>query len=697
MLYSKSLGIMIIAAIIVALTADCLCSQENEGNGIKMEFVLIPAGSFYMGSPSSEKDREDDEGPVHEVHITKPFYMGKYEVTQAQWEAVMGTTIGQQRDKADIPWRLKGEGPEHPMYYVSWKEAVEFCKRLGSDFRLPTEAEWEYACRAGSQTRFYYGDDPNYSELDRYAWYYGKSDNKTHPVGQKKPNAWGLYDMYGNVDEWCSDSYKFNSNYENPGKVDPKGSASVKNSLRIYRGGNWLEKPERCRSANREGFMQEVGYDLMGFRVVCTGRLEDNKETLEISLPENASIVSVISKDRPQTVTGIVHDQAGMPIDDVEMRIRPSGDWALRMYAKGPFEAYKRTRNSGSEEHYLLVRHIERNLAASFKIAEDADMLDVKLEPGAILSGKVVDTDGKQVEGAKVTTILQGFGWRAIMPPIAVETDVEGGFEFRALHPGYDYNLSARKMHYRIGKTEVHSESFHDKHIDGISIVLPRGKFSVSGVVVDVNDKPVPKVWVFCTGNSQAGINSETDEDGRFKADGIFEGKVDIIASTQGSYGKTLGGSITVEAGATNVKIVLKKGGAAPPKGRACFPAGTDVWVNGEIVPISTVVQAVPTLPFGHIEKVEEHEGTFECRDILLDNGNRISVVDAHYFMLVSGQWIPAQDLRSGQRLKTLNGAVTIQSVTIREKPYVGNVYNLKIRNSDQYMVGKDGVIVRDY
>jgi len=207
-----------------------------------MQFVQIPAGSFYMGSPSSEKGRNEYEGPVHEVRITKPFYMGKYEVTQAQWKVVMGTTLSQQHDKAKSLWLLKGEGPEHPMYYVTWEDATEFCKRLGREFRLPTEAEWEYACRAGSRTRFHYGDDPNNSELDRYAWYYSKSDNQTHPVGRKKPNPWDLYDMHGNVNEWCSDRYVIISNYENAGSVDPTGPAFSKSFSCVYRGGSWLEK-----------------------------------------------------------------------------------------------------------------------------------------------------------------------------------------------------------------------------------------------------------------------------------------------------------------------------------------------------------------------------------------------------------------------------------------------------------------------
>ena len=287
-----SLRSAVIVATAAMLAAGCDKAPEYEGDGPKMEFVRIPAGSFRMGSPASEVDREDNEGPVHEVLITKPFYMGKYEVTQAQWKAVMGTTVHQQRAKAVIviPWNLKGEGPEHPMYYVSWEEAAEFCKRLGRKFRLPTEAEWEYACRAGSQTRFHYGDDPNYSELDQYAWYYGKSDNKTHPVGLKKPNAWGLYDMHGNVNEWCSDRYGGLGGYK-VSENDDDVKLPSKYFGHVIRGGNWLWKPEKCRSASRSGG-RDIRSDWIGFRVVFTGEVDGDEKRLEISLPNK--IIEVI-------------------------------------------------------------------------------------------------------------------------------------------------------------------------------------------------------------------------------------------------------------------------------------------------------------------------------------------------------------------------------------------------------------------
>jgi formylglycine-generating enzyme required for sulfatase activity len=219
------------------------------GNGFSMEFVLIPAGSFDMGSPDSEKERDGDEGPVRRVQIAKAFYLGKHEVTQDQYLAVMGKN----------PSRFSGRNL--PVETVSWDEAVACCKKMGG--RLPTEAEWEYACRAGSGTRFCGGDDPDYAQLGEYAWYANNSGNTTHAVGQKKPNSFGLYDMYGNVCEWCSDWF---AAYAGTPTVNPVGPSSGQH--RVSRGGGWYSIPRHCRSAFRNHDAPDSRIIGSGFRVV---------------------------------------------------------------------------------------------------------------------------------------------------------------------------------------------------------------------------------------------------------------------------------------------------------------------------------------------------------------------------------------------------------------------------------------------
>jgi len=227
------------------------------GNGVTMEFVLIRAGEFDMGSPSSERDRDNDEGPVHRVKISRPFYMGKYEVTQKQYYVIAKSK----------PSRFKQEG--RPVENVSWDQANSFCKKLseikGGSYRLPTEAEWEYACRAGSQDSFYFGDDPTYSQLEQYAWYSKNGDSATHPVGEKKPNSFGLYDMHGNVWEWCGDWYATDYSRHSIA-VDPQGPLIGKS--RVLRGGGWFRSAMYCRSANRSGCEPVYGRDYLGFRIV---------------------------------------------------------------------------------------------------------------------------------------------------------------------------------------------------------------------------------------------------------------------------------------------------------------------------------------------------------------------------------------------------------------------------------------------
>ena len=216
----------------------------HEKTGI--ERVFIPAGEFQMGSSDSGKGRGSEEGPVHRVRITRPFYMGKYEVTQGEWQRIMG----------ENPSHFKGD--RNPVEKVSWNDCQEFLSRAGDGLRLPTEAQWEYACRAGSRERFCFGSDD--ASLGGYAWYSGNSGETTHPVGEKIPNAWGLYDMHGNVWEWCADWYD-GGYYANSPAEDPQGPSS--GQFRVLRGGSWVIGAVLCRSANRVG----VGPDGRGSRV----------------------------------------------------------------------------------------------------------------------------------------------------------------------------------------------------------------------------------------------------------------------------------------------------------------------------------------------------------------------------------------------------------------------------------------------
>jgi len=212
------------------------------GNGVSIGLVLIPAGTFTMGS----NDGEVDEKPPHKVTISKAFYLGKYAVTQAQWQAVMRGN----------PSDFKGDR-NLPVENVSWDDCQEFCGKLSAKteqaIRLPTEAEWEFACRARI------GDD--ISKLDQYAWFYENSDGKTHPVGQKRANAWCLYDMIGNVWEWCADWY---GPYVSGAQTDPRGMSS--GNGRVLRGGSWYSLALDCRAAYRDSNAPGYRNDNYGFR-----------------------------------------------------------------------------------------------------------------------------------------------------------------------------------------------------------------------------------------------------------------------------------------------------------------------------------------------------------------------------------------------------------------------------------------------
>jgi formylglycine-generating enzyme required for sulfatase activity len=230
-------------------------------NSIGMKLRLIPAGEFQMG----QSDGKSDEQPVHRVRITRAFYLGIHEVTQAEYRAVTGNS----------PSFFKGD--DLPVEQVSAGDADEFCRRLtererragslpqGASYRLPTEAEWEYAARAGTTTKWCFGDDEQ--QLGAYAWYNQNSGRRTHPAGQKRPNAWGLFDLHGNVCEWCSDWYDGNY-YKSSPPNDPRGSAA--GSFRVLRGGHLDRAPVYCRSACRRGDVAPANWwAIIGFRVVC--------------------------------------------------------------------------------------------------------------------------------------------------------------------------------------------------------------------------------------------------------------------------------------------------------------------------------------------------------------------------------------------------------------------------------------------
>ena len=236
-------------------------------NSIGMRLRLIPPGEFMMGSPEWGRD---DEGPQHRVRITRPFYMGVYPVTQSQWESVMGNNPSSFSSDGGNSDRVSGLSTgDFPMEGVSWEDAQEFIGKLnelseetGWVYRLPTEAEWEHACRGGTTTRYYFGD--SWDELGEYAWYSGNSERRTHSVGQKHPNAWGLYDMHGNVREWCFDWFS-GDYYANSPLEDPTGPES--GSLRVNRGGSWRYTAGDCRSASRVRFRPRDRDNFLGFRV----------------------------------------------------------------------------------------------------------------------------------------------------------------------------------------------------------------------------------------------------------------------------------------------------------------------------------------------------------------------------------------------------------------------------------------------
>lgn len=255
---------------------DLVGTQAGESwskNELSLKFRWCPpTKEFRMGSLEGEKGRLDNEASVA-VTLTKGFWLAETEVSQAQWKALMGTT----------PWMfqtLVKAGDQYPATWVSYTDATAFCEELtrrertagrlpaGWQYRLPTEAEWEYACRAGTKTAYYFGDDA--AAFDRFGWYtkntYDVDEKYSHPVGVKKPNAWGLHDMHGNVWEWCRDWYQ----EKTPGGVDPEETQPGDKKLRSARGGCWYTEAEYCRSAIRRGRNPDDGHSIWGFRPALT-------------------------------------------------------------------------------------------------------------------------------------------------------------------------------------------------------------------------------------------------------------------------------------------------------------------------------------------------------------------------------------------------------------------------------------------
>jgi len=265
-----------LALLLLMLLIAVWCEDSTHGeqpvksitNTIGMTLNEIPVGTFMMGSPEDEPGRDDDE-TQHEVTISKAFYMQTTEVTQGQWKALMGTE----------PWKGQEfskyvkEGTNYPAMYLSWDDTIAYCKKLsekeGKTYRLPTEAEWEYACRAGTKTTCSFGNDEKelgyYAWYDKNAWYIG--EKYAHQVGLKNPNAFGLHDMHGNVIEWCNDYYG-EDYYKQSHEQDPTGP--VTGSFRVLRGGswNWRNYVRSTRSARRDRGVADGRYCDRGFRVV---------------------------------------------------------------------------------------------------------------------------------------------------------------------------------------------------------------------------------------------------------------------------------------------------------------------------------------------------------------------------------------------------------------------------------------------
>jgi serine/threonine-protein kinase len=329
-------------------------------NSIGMKLVLIPPGEFTMG----------EGGDAHKVRITRPFYLGKYEVTQEEWEALM---VG------NNPSQFKG--PRNPVESVSWEDCQAFLKKLGQkcgaaegSYRLPTEAQWEHACRAGSPGGWCFGDSE--SQLADYAWYRENSNGTTHPVGQKKPNAWGLFDMHGNAHEWCADWYDRNYYKVSP-EVDPPGSSS--GPIRVTRGGRWECPAGCCRSARCS---HGPGLKGTGFRV-CLIVPDAAAERAKLSRTSDAVQPAAVSPTKkPSPAPPIPNPQSPIPLPAAGSLIGADGQWKLPPGAPppavAPFDAAK------AKEHQ---EGWAKHLGVPVEVANSIGMRLVLIPPGEFMMG----------------------------------------------------------------------------------------------------------------------------------------------------------------------------------------------------------------------------------------------------------------------------------------------------------------------
>ena len=252
----KILILLLLVANIFNVSAQIANESQNKitvtVKGVSFDMIKVKAGTFYMGATSEQQNPSDDEKPAHKVILTRDYYIGKTEVTQALWIAVMGGNPSYH------------EGANKPVDHVTWDACQTFVKKLnaatGKKFRLPTEAEWEFAARGGNYSKHYQYSGSN--NLRDVAWYYANSNSTTHDVAAKQPNELGLYDMSGNVWEWCSDWY---GDYSSNAQTDPAGPFS--GSARVYRGGSWSSGARNRRSSNRDYCIPDYRYGNLGLRL----------------------------------------------------------------------------------------------------------------------------------------------------------------------------------------------------------------------------------------------------------------------------------------------------------------------------------------------------------------------------------------------------------------------------------------------